>query len=160
LIGVLITVPEFSLGNGTTVGIIWGMLSSFTYALLTLCNRRLSASYQGMWVSFREQMVAAIVLLPFMIIKHDAVDAISICKIAAIGVLCTAIAFSVFVSAQRYISAQTAGISAGMETVYGIIFAMILLGETPSLRDIIGGVVILGTALASSLSEGKKGENV
>jgi threonine/homoserine efflux transporter RhtA len=120
LVGVLITVPKFSLENGTTVGIIWGMLSSFAYALLTLCNRNLSASYQGMWVSFREQLVAAIVLLPLMILKHDAIDTVNVVGIIAIGVICTVMGFSLFVSAQRYVSAQSAGISAGMETVYGI----------------------------------------
>jgi drug/metabolite transporter (DMT)-like permease len=156
LIGVLITVPEFSLENGTTVGIVWGMLSSFTYAVLTLCNRKLSGSYPGMWVSFREQLVAAIVLLPLMIFKHDQIDAVNVAGIIAIGVICTAMAFSLFVSAQRYVSAQSAGISAGMETVYGIIFAMILLGEAPSVREIIGGVIILAATLASSLLEGKK----
>jgi drug/metabolite transporter (DMT)-like permease len=107
-------------------------------------------------VSFREQLVAAIVLLPFMVARHEPVDVRSVCSIAAIGVICTAFAFSMFVAAQRYLSAQTAGISAGMETVYSIIFAFLFLGEAPSVRDIIGGVVILGVALASSLSAGKK----
>ena len=44
-IGVLITIPEFSMANHTTIGIIWGMLSSFTYAILTLANRYFSARY-------------------------------------------------------------------------------------------------------------------
>jgi drug/metabolite transporter (DMT)-like permease len=160
LIGVLITVPEFSLENGTTVGIAWGMLSSFTYAMLTLCNRKLSGSYPGMWVSFREQLVAAIVLLPLMIGKHDEMDAMNVVGILAIGVICTAMAFSLFVSAQKYVSAQSAGISAGMETVYGILFAMILLGESPSIREIVGGIIILVSALASSLSAGAQKTDV
>jgi drug/metabolite transporter (DMT)-like permease len=159
LVGVLITVPEFSLENGTTAGITWGMLSSFTYAMLTLCNRKLSGLYSGMWVSFREQLVAAIVLLPLMILKHDEIDAVNIAGIIAIGVICTAMAFSLFVSAQKYVSAQSAGISAGMETVYGIIFAMILLGEIPSIREIVGGIIILASALASSLLAGVQGTN-
>jgi drug/metabolite transporter (DMT)-like permease len=161
LIGVLITVPEFSLENGTTVGIAWGMLSSFTYAMLTLCNRKLSgSSYPGMWVSFREQLVAAVVLLPLMIAKHDEMNAVNVGGILAIGVICTAMAFSLFVSAQKYVSAQSAGISAGMETVYGILFAMILLGEVPSIREIVGGIIILVSALASSLSAGAQKTDV
>jgi drug/metabolite transporter (DMT)-like permease len=90
-----------------------------------------------------------------MILKHDTMDAVNVVGIIAIGVICTAMAFSLFVSAQRYVSAQSAGISAGMETVYGIILAMILLGEAPSMREIVGGVIILVSALASSLLEGK-----
>jgi drug/metabolite transporter (DMT)-like permease len=53
------------------------------------------------------------------------------------------------------VSAQTAGISAGMETVYGIVFAAVFLRETPTARDILGGTIILTAAVASSLSERK-----
>ena len=47
--------------------------------------------------------------------------------------------------------AQTAGIISGMETVYGILYALIFLGEVPAIREIVGGVVILGVALCSSI---------
>ena len=39
LMGVLITIPEFSVENKVTIGILWGMLASFTYAVMTLSNR-------------------------------------------------------------------------------------------------------------------------
>ena len=61
-------------------------------------------------------------------------------------------AHSLYVAAQKKVKAQTAGIVSGMETVYGILFAMLFLGEVPSLREAIGGAVILGTALLSSLA--------
>lgn len=155
LAGVLVTVPEFSLQNSAAVGVLWGMASSLTYAILTLCNRSLSRRYSGTWVSFREQLAAAVFLLPLMAVRHDTPDAKSLCAIGAIGVFCTAVAFSLFVSAQKRVSAQTAGISAGMETVYGIVFAAVFLRETPTARDILGGTIILTAAVASSLSERK-----
>ena len=90
LAGVLITVPEFSFSNHTTVGILFGMLSSVTYALLTLINRRLSRSYSGTWVSFREQSAAAAVLLPVLLVRAEPVTASDILGIAAIGLICCA----------------------------------------------------------------------
>ena len=149
--GVLITVPEFSFSNETTLGILWGMLSSLTYALLTLCNRRLASSYPGTWVSFREQSFAALLLLPLLLLRREAVTATDLLGIGAIGIICTAVAFSLFVSAQKHVSAQTAGIVAGMETVYGILFAFVFIGEVPSVREIIGGIVILSVASLASL---------
>lgn len=71
--------------------------------------------------------------------------------VAAIGFVCTAIAYSLYVSAQKGVRAQTAGIISGMETVYGIIFAFVFLREVPTVRELIGGAVILGVALYSSL---------
>ena len=34
-----------------------------------------------------------------------------------------------------------------METVYGILFALLLLGEIPTVREILGAVIIIGTVL-------------
>ena len=64
LIGVAITIPEFSMENQVTIGIVWGMISSLTYAIITLANRYFSKKYEGRIVSFYEQGTAAIVLLP------------------------------------------------------------------------------------------------
>ena len=71
------------------------------------------------------------------------------------GLICTAIAHSMYVAAQRNVKAQTAGVISGMETVYGILFAFLLLGEVPSSRELLGGAVILGTAVVSSLTLSK-----
>jgi drug/metabolite transporter (DMT)-like permease len=51
----------------------------------------------------------------------------------------------------RHIKAQTAAIISSLEPVYGIIMALFILKEVPSLRTILGGIVILGTALAVTL---------
>lgn len=64
LAGVYITVPEFSVENQVTVGILWGMLCSFTYAIMTLGNRYFSKKYTGRIICLYEQGTAAIVLLP------------------------------------------------------------------------------------------------
>ena len=63
-IGVLITIPEFSMANHTTIGIIWGMICSLTYAILTLANRYFSSRYAARTICLYEQGSAAIVLLP------------------------------------------------------------------------------------------------
>ena len=34
-----------------------------------------------------------------------------------------------------------------METVYGILFAWLLLGESPALREVIGGLIIIGAVI-------------
>lgn len=45
------------------------------------------------------------------------------------------------------IKAQLASLIASLEPVYGILFALILLQEVPSRRELIGGIIILGTIL-------------
>ena len=153
MIGVLITIPEFSMENQVTVGIIWGMVSSFTYAIITLGNRYFSRKYIGRVVCLYEQGTAAIVLLPAAFLVPAVWRPQDILGVMMIGFFCTAFAYSLYVSAQKGVRAQTAGLISGMETVYGIIYALILLGEVPSGREVLGGIVILGVALVTSLKE-------
>ena len=151
LLGVFITIPEFSLENQITIGILWGMVSSLSYAVLSLANRYLSRSYAARTVCLYEQGTAAVVLLPAMFLVKISWTTQNIFGIAAIGFICTAFAHSLYVAAQRKVKAQTAGIISGMETVYGIVYALLFLGEVPGIRELIGGAVILGVALVISL---------
>ena len=155
MIGVIITIPEFSIENNTTVGIIWGMVCSFTYAIMTLANRYFSSRDTGRIICLYEQGTAAIVLLPALFIMKTQWRIPDIIGVAFIGFICTAFAYSLYVSAQKNVKAQTAGIISGMETVYGILYALLFLGEIPSGRELVGGAVILGVAMYSSLKNDK-----
>ena len=155
MIGVIITIPEFSIENNTTVGIIWGMVCSFTYAIMTLANRYFSSRYTGRIICLYEQGTAAIVLLPALFIMKTQWRIPDIIGVAFIGFICTAVSYSLYVSAQKNVKAQTAGIISGMETVYGILYALLFLGEIPSGRELVGGAVILGVAMYSSLKNDK-----
>lgn len=155
LLGVLITIPEFSAENQVTAGILWGMLSSLAYAVMSLSNRYLSASYPSSTICLYEQGTAAVVLLPAFFLVPATWTLPDLAGVAAIGFVCTAFAHTLYVEAQKRVTAQTAGIVSGMETVYGILFALLLLGEVPTLRELVGGGVILSVALLSSLSSSK-----
>lgn len=73
-----------------------------------------------------------------------------------LGVVFTGVAHSLFIGGMKHVRAQTAGIIASLETVYGIISAALLLGEIPSLRELAGGAIILGTAAYSTLRSSKE----
>lgn len=150
LLGVGITVPSFSLENQVTGGILWGLVSALAYAVLSLANRHLAERYSARTICLYEQGMAAVVLLPAMLFSRTEWSPQNFVGIAAIGLVCTAIAHSLYVAAQRHVKAQTAGIISGMETVYGILFALLFLGEVPGPRELIGGAVILGVAVFSS----------
>lgn len=150
-IGVLITIPEFSMANHTTIGIIWGMICSLTYAVLTLANRYFSARYAARTICLYEQGSAAIVLLPALFLVDTTWRTQDFAGVAFVGFVCTAFAHSLYVTAQKSVKAQTAGIVSGMETVYGIVYALLFLGEIPSIRELVGGAIILSVAMYSSL---------
>ena len=51
---------------------------------------------------------------------------------------------------------QTAGIIAGMESVYGIILAALVLKMPPTARELIGGAIVLGVSLYTTISENRE----
>ena len=159
LAGVTITIPEFSMGNQVTVGLLWGMLSSFSYAIITLCNRYLSRSYAGSVVCLYEQGTAAVVLLPFLLGAQAVWTVQNVVGVGIIGIACTTLAYSLYVAAQKRLKAQTVGIISGMETVYGIVYALLFLKEVPTLRELLGGAVILSVALVFSLGNREEKAN-
>ena len=155
LLGVIITIPEFSMKNHMTVGIVWGMIASFTYAVTTLANRYFSAKYNGRVICMYEQGTAAVILFPTLFIIEAAWRIVDMAGVAFIGFVCTALAYTLYVTAQKSVKAQTAGIITGLETVYGIFYAFLFLKEIPGIRELIGGAVILGVAMYSSLKTDK-----
>lgn len=156
LLGVFILVPPDGTGN-TLSGILVGMLSALTYAILSLLNRRLSSCYPGSVVCFYEQFIATIVLLPFILAAPPSVSARDVMLLVLLGVFCTALAHSLFVSSLKKVRVQTAGIiSGGMESVYGIILAFLLLGEPPTAREIIGGCLVIAVTVYTTIANSRE----
>lgn len=151
LAGVAITIPEFSFQDQIAVGAAWGMLSGFAYALMSLANRTLSVRYSARTICLYEQGAAAVLLSPALLLAGEYWSLENFAGIAAIGVVCTALAHTLYVAGQKGVRAQTAGIVSGMESVYGILYALVLLGQRPTLRELVGGAVVLLAALTATL---------
>jgi len=95
------------------------------------------------------------VLLPLLLFSRPVMTGLDWGLVVLLGVVFTGVAHSMFIGGMRVVRAQTAGMIASLESVYGIIFAALILGEIPSLRELLGGVIILGTATYSTLRSSK-----
>ena len=152
-IGLFTLVPSFSLQDRTLQGLAWGLVSGFTFALLAVLNRRLVASRRAVDVAFWQNLTAALCLLPFAWASPAALGAIGardVALILALGLVCTALAHTLFIAGLRVISAHTASVIVALEPVYGIVLALVLLGEVPGVRTLIGGALIVGAAFLAT----------
>lgn len=155
--GVLLVVPRTGAGPDMTSGMIWGMVGSVSYAVMSLLNRKFVSRYEGSVVAFYEQGTAALLMLPILLFDRPHASALDWALLAVLGVVLTGIAHSLFISGMRSVRAQTAGVIASLESVYGIAAAALLIGEFPTLHELAGGAVILGTAFVSTLRSSREG---
>lgn len=150
-LGVVLVIPKFELGNSVTQGVLWGLVSGFTYAILSILNKKYVQDYSSVVIAFYEQFIAAIILIPFFFLQKPVFHINEILLLALLGVVFTGISHLLFINGLKNIKAQTAGIISSLEPVYGIIFAAFLLSEIPSLREILGGIIILGAVFYSTI---------
>ncbi len=151
--GLALLVPEPSLANRAVQGLAWGVLSGFTFALLAVRNRGLAATRGAADLAFGQNLWAAVVLLPIAVLQGEAIAGIGARDLALLlilGLVCTALAHTLFIASLADLTAHTAATIAALEPVYGIALAAWLLGEMPGPRTLVGGVLIVGAAIAVS----------
>ncbi len=153
IIGLVAIVPEFSLANRTVQGLAWGCVSAFAFALLTVLNRRYVSTRKATDIAFWQNLCAALCLLPFAWASPWALGDIGgreIGLLIVLGLVCTALAHTLFIASLRRVSAHTASVVAALEPVYGIVLALVLQGEVPGMRTIVGGALIVGAAIVAT----------
>lgn len=150
LAGAALVVPSFELSNNITQGVLWGLLTAGSFAVLSLLNRHYVRRYSSLLISFYQDVTAALVLLPFLLFYHQPVTPADLALLLVLGVIFTALAHTLFIQGLRGVKAQTASIISSLEPVYGIIFAAVPLAEIPTPRTLAGGAIILGVVIYSS----------
>lgn len=151
--GVFLLVPTLSLGDHVTQGVAWGVLAGATFALLSVTNRWLGMMYPTVMISLYQDGIAALVLLPTLLLVSSGglFSLRDLAILLALGLVCTALAHSLFIEGLRGVTAQLASLFAALEPVWGILFAFVVLHEIPSARTWAGGGIILAATLLPAI---------
>ena len=145
--GLALIVPEFRWENRVVQGLVWGVVSGFTFALLAVGNRALAARHAPGAIALWQNACAAACLLPLALVAGAVPGGGEMALLIVLGVVCTALAHTLFIGSLRAVSAHTASVVTALEPVYGIALAFALLGEIPSARTLAGGALLVGAAL-------------
>lgn len=149
--GIVLIAPHFDLSDAVVRGVLWGLGAGLSFSVLSILNRGLASRHSSLAVAFYQDLVAALCLVPVawrLGVSHTARDW---ALVAVLGIFCTAAAHTLFIDGMRGAGARTASILSSLEPVYGILLALAFLKETPSLRTVSGGVIVLAAALAASV---------
>lgn len=155
--GILVLVPEFRLDSDVTQGVLWGVFSAVFFALRNLLTRAYVRRYSGSTLMFYQVLVIAVLMIPYALARPPVADARSLGLLALLGVGFTALPQTLFTSGHAHLKAKTVSIIATLLPVYGAISAFLLLGEVPSGRTIVGGVIVVGTVVVETLRSIRSG---
>lgn len=122
-------------------GIIAGAMSGIAYAVIILILRSISSDYPALFITFTQNSIIALMLLPFIITIPLPVSAIP--YLFVMGAVHSTIAPLLYVQGFRSVKANEAAILGYFEPVGAIILAMIFLHEVPDIKAVLGGALIL-----------------
>ncbi len=152
IFGIYLLVPEISLGNQVTLGILTGIVSGFFFALRNILHKNYFAAYSGPQTMLYQTLVASVMLCAFISVPVSDVANKDILLLLLVGIIFTAAPHALFASSLRHLSAKTAGLISCLQPLYACIFAFILLQERLNLTTIIGGVLVVSAAIFETYS--------
>ena len=150
-LGVCLVVPDFNLSDNITQGVALGLGAALFSAIFCVITKNLIARYSSVKLTFYQYGTVAILGLPFFAYQQPHIDARNLILIIILGIVFTGFANTLFISSFKKVSATKAMIILTLEPIYGVILAVLLLGEKPTTKTLIGGVIIMLCAFYATI---------
>lgn len=149
-LGLVLVTPSFGMGDQGTVGLLWGLGSGLSFALLAMTNRRAAKGVDPVQVAFWQNVTVAVVMIPFASTGLAEISSNDWVNLALLGVFCTGLSQYLFVKSLEGLNARSAGMIISLEPVYAIGCAWWLFHEAPSYRMLAGATLIVLAILLSA----------
>lgn len=147
-VGILVMMPELSLANATTQGVVLGIVSGLFFMARNLMTRKYVQRYSSSTLMFWQTLVIGIALLPTMLVAPgQTYSTLNLTLVVVLGLLFTALPHTLFTASFRNLSAKTASILAALLPFYGAVLGYFIHKETVTPRTMIGGAIILGSVI-------------
>jgi drug/metabolite transporter (DMT)-like permease len=134
----------------TPYGLFFAVFAGVMYTVYLIGGKQLRRrNVHATTIVFAMALLAAVVLLPLGLAQSTVADfTVRNFAIAAfLGVVCTALTFSLVMDGMQYIKVQHSAIMGYIEPVSAPIYALLILGQVPSPWTIAGGALIIGAGL-------------
>ena len=145
-------------GNSDLIGIAFGLGAAVFYATVMLLNKFIKG-VTGIHRTFIQFIAAIIVLLPYVALSSGfTLGELSLTGWGAlliVGLIHTGITYCMYFSALKELPGQKVAILSYIDPLVAVLVSL-LLNETMTVPQIIGGVLILGFTLLSELPIGNK----
>ena len=152
LVGISLIVPSVSLTDDVTLGVLIGVLSAFLYAIRNLMHRKYFSHYSGSKAMAYQIMAICPCLIFFVSEDFYSMSIDTALLLLLLGTVFTAFPHAMVANALKHLRAKTFSLVACMQPFYGVVFAIIVLNESPSWQTLLGGLLVISAAIYETIN--------
>ncbi len=159
-VGLVLITGLGTVGNGEDLtGIMFGVGAAVFYATVILLNKFIK-KVEGLHRTVLQFFSAILVLLPYVMFNGDVtlhtLDGKGWINLLMVGLLHTGIAYCLYFPSLKELPGQKAAILSYIDPLVAVLISVTILGETMTLWQVIGGLLILGFTLWNEISSETK----
>jgi drug/metabolite transporter (DMT)-like permease len=137
------------------LGIAFGLGAAVLYASVVLLNKFIKG-VAGLHRTFLQFLAAIAVLIPYVVFSGEfslgALDGMGWGYLLILGLVHTGVAYCLYFPALKNLPGQRAAILSYLDPLLAVVLSVTVLGETMTVWQAAGGVLILGFTLWDALT--------
>ena len=139
-----------SIASNNLLGIFYGVLAAFFYAIVILSNKFIK-NMPSLDCSITQLLLASLILLPYVTSQNFtwSMDLSSLTFLIILGCIHTGVAYLLYFASLQDLPAQKVAIFSYIDPVTAIILSTIVLSEAMNFTQWVGAILILGSLLYS-----------
>lgn len=133
-------------GSNNLLGILFGLGAALFYAMVIILNKFIK-NVTGIHRTLLQFLAAIIILIPYVLFTNgfhiNTLNPIGIVCLLIVGFLHTGITYCMYFTSLKELSGQKAAILSYIDPLVAIVVSLVILRESMSLMQFLGGVLIL-----------------
>ena len=159
-LGLVLITGISDIGSGNDfIGILFGLGAAVFYATVVLINKFIK-NVEGIHRTFLQFISAIIILIPYVLstsgITLGNLNSIGWVNLLIVGLIHTGVTYCMYFSSLKELPGQKAAILSYIDPLVAVLISVTILGETITLWQMIGGILILGFTLWNEISPKEK----
>lgn len=155
-LGLVLITGIGDVGSGNDfVGILFGLGAAVFYATVILLNKFIK-NVEGIHRTFLQFLSAIVILIPYVIMTSGVtlgnLNGIGWVNLLIVGLIHTGVTYCMYFSSLKELPGQKAAILSYIDPLVAVLISVTILGESMTLWQVIGGILILGFTLWNEIS--------
>ena len=148
-------IGDMSTGSNHLTGIAFGLGAAVFYASVMLLNKRIKG-VTGLQRTYLQFLAAIVILLPYVLLTGGftlgTLDSLGWVNLLIVGCIHTGMAYCLYFPSLKELPGQETAILSYIDPLLACVLSVVLLGESMTPVQLLGGALILGFTLLNELS--------